>query len=304
MSEAFWIKLYTDTFENPKIAKIRRLPAGNDILLIWIMLLATAGKCNAGGLVRIAEGIPYTTEDLADKFRFKESTVKLALRSFVEFGMIEIFDDGNIYIENWSEYQSEDKLAELRAKDRERKRIKRAEAKALAAGRALLPEIFPENPDCVRGLSADTSEECPSIRIEEEKEEIYKEEKEENFPHSCVHSANPDIPSAVENYVETENAYIDSVIEDECLEGKEADALRTVLRENRQRKYLCDELGKGWVLMSNDQFDDLVTKLSPDELEKYFEIIVTCERAGKHFKKKSHYQAILDMAYKDRKIKN
>ena len=303
MSEAFWIKLYTDTFENPKIAKIRRLPAGNDILLIWIMLLATAGKCNAGGLVRIAEGIPYTVEDLADKFRFKESTVKLALRTFVEYGMIEIFDDGNIYIENWSEYQSEDKLAELRARDRERKRIKRAEAKALAAGKALLPEFVPENPDCVRGLSADTSEECPSIRIEKEKKEEKEERKEENFPHSCVHSANPDITSAVENYVESENAYIDSVIEDECLEGKEADALRTVLRENRQRKYLCDELGKGWVLMSNDQFDDLMTKLSPDELEKYFGIIVACERAGKHFKKKSHYQAILDMAMKDRRIK-
>jgi len=303
VSEAFWIKLYTDTFENPKIAKIRRLPAGNDILLIWIMLLATAGKCNAGGLVRIAEGIPYTVEDLADKFRFKESTVKLALRTFVEYGMIEIFDDGNIYIENWSEYQSEDKLAELRARDRERKRIKRAEAKALAAGRALIPEFVPENPDCVRGLSADTSEECPSIRIEKEKKEEKEERKEENFPHSCVHSANPDITSAVENYVESENAYIDSVIEDECLEGKEADALRTVLRENRQRKYLCDELGKGWVLMSNDQFDDLMTKLSPDELEKYFGIIVACERAGKHFKKKSHYQAILDMAMKDRRIK-
>ena len=303
MSEAFWIKLYTDTFENPKIAKIRRLPAGNDILLIWIMLLATAGKCNAGGLVRIAEGIPYTTEDLADKFRFKESTVKLALRSFVEFGMIEIFDDGNIYIENWSEYQSEDKLAEIRAKDRERKRIKRAEAKALAAGRALLPEFVPENSDCVRGLSADTSEECPSTRIEEEKKEEKEERKEENFPQSFVHSANPDITSVVENYVETENAYIDSVIENECLEGKEADALRTVLRENRQRNYLCDELGKGWVLMSNDQFDDLMTKLSPDELEKYFGIIVACERAGKHFKKKSHYQAILDMAMKDRRIK-
>jgi len=303
VSEAFWIKLYTDTFENPKIAKIRRLPAGNDILLIWIMLLATAGKCNAGGLVRIAEGIPYTVEDLADKFRFKESTVKLALRTFVEYGMIEIFDDGNIYIENWSEYQSEDKLAELRARDRERKRIKRAEAKALAAGKALLPEFVPENPDCVRGLSADTSEECPSIRIEKEKKEEKEERKEENFPHSCVHSANPDITSAVENYVESENAYIDSVIEDECLEGKEADALRTVLRENRQRKYLCDELGKGWVLMSNDQFDDLMTKLSPDELEKYFGIIVACERAGKHFKKKSHYQAILDMAMKDRRIK-
>ena len=303
MSEAFWIKLYTDTFENPKIGKIRRLPAGNDILLIWIMLLATAGKCNAGGLVRIAEGIPYTTEDLADKFRFKESTVKLALHSFIEFGMIEIFDDGNIYIENWSEYQSEDKLAELRAKDRERKRIKRAEAKALAAGKALLPEFIPENPDCVRGLSADTSEECPSIRIEEEQKEEKEERKEENFPQSFVHSANPGIQPDVENYVETENAYIESVIEEECLEGKEAEAMRTVLLENRKRNYLYDKLGQGLVLMSNDQFDDLLNKLSVDELEKYFGIIVSCERAGKRYTKKSHYQAILDMAFKDRRIK-
>ena len=166
MNEAFWIKLYTDTFENPKIAKIRRLPAGNDILLIWIMLLATAGKCNAGGLVRITESIPYTVEDLAEKFRFKESTVKLALHSFVQYDMIEIFDNDFIFIKNWSEYQSEDKLAEIREKDRERKRIKRAEAKALAAGKELIPRNIPEKSEFVRGHSTEFSAECPYIREE------------------------------------------------------------------------------------------------------------------------------------------
>ena len=54
--------------------------------------------------------------------------------------------------------------------------------------------------------------------------------------------------------------------------------------------------------MSNEQFGDLCEKLSYDELNKYIEIVAECERNGKHFKKKTHYQAILDMAAKDRKV--
>ena len=54
--------------------------------------------------------------------------------------------------------------------------------------------------------------------------------------------------------------------------------------------------------MSEEQFNDLLDKLSLDELHKYFSIIVECEKNGRHYKKKSHYQAILDMAAKDRKV--
>ena len=67
-------------------------------------------------------------------------------------------------------------------------------------------------------------------------------------------------------------------------------------------KYIGGTLGQGVVLMSDEQFGDLCDKLSLDELEKYMGIIVDCERNGKRYKKKSHYQAILEMAAKDRKV--
>lgn len=298
MNAAFWIKLYTDTFENPKIGKLRRLPAGNDILLIWIMLLATAGKCNAGGLVQITDQIPFTAEDLADKFKFKENTIKFALKAFEEYDMIEIFEGGFIYIKNWSEYQSEDKLAELRARDRERKRIKRAEAKALIAGTAAVPEDVRGN---VRGQSEELSAECPSYRIEEEKKEEYKEERrQEIFPHSFVHSANPVDQDTVENYVYRENAYVETKVKESGFEGKEAVAYREEIRTNLQQRFISGSLGQDLVFMSEEQFDDLCNRLSLYEIEKYFGIVADCERQGKAYKKKSHYQAILDMALRDR----
>ena len=118
MAEVQWIKLYIDMFDRRKINKIRRLPAGNDILLFWVMLLATAGKCNAGGMIYITEKIPFTKEDLADEFDFEISTIELALKAFVEFDMIDLYDDGFISVKNWEKYQSADKLAEMREKNR------------------------------------------------------------------------------------------------------------------------------------------------------------------------------------------
>ena len=54
--------------------------------------------------------------------------------------------------------------------------------------------------------------------------------------------------------------------------------------------------------MSDEQFYDLCDRLTMDEPDKYFSIIVDCEKSGKRYKKKTHYQAILDMAAKDREI--
>jgi predicted phage replisome organizer len=153
MAEVQWIKIYIDMFDKRKIKKLRRLPEGNNLLLIWVMLLSMAGKCNAGGMIFITENIPYTEEDLADELDFEISTIKLALASFKELRMAEITDDGFINILGWEEYQNIDRLAELRAKDRERKRLKRAEAKAIL-----------ENSENVHGQSTDSPD------IEEDKE--------------------------------------------------------------------------------------------------------------------------------------
>ena len=70
--------------------------------------------------------------------------------------------------------------------------------------------------------------------------------------------------------------------------------------ENSKQSFLQGELGKGVVLLSEAQLDDLLEKLSLEEFEKYVRIIAECELSGKKYKKKTHYQAILDMAARDR----
>lgn len=74
-------------------------------------------------------------------------------------------------------------------------------------------------------------------------------------------------------------------------------------KETAKREFVGGTLGQGVVLMSDEQFEDLCDKLSLDELHYYFGIIVDCEKKGKKFTKKTHYQAILDMVTKDRKVK-
>lgn len=135
MAEVQWIKLYIEMFDRHKIGKIRRLPDGDKILLFWVMLLVTAGKCNAGGMIYITERVPFTKEDLADEFDFEISTIELALKAFEELDMIDVFDDGFISVRNWEKYQSTEKLAEIREQNRLRKQKQREKQKFLEESR-------------------------------------------------------------------------------------------------------------------------------------------------------------------------
>ncbi len=73
-------------------------------------------------------------------------------------------------------------------------------------------------------------------------------------------------------------------------------------RESAKREYIGGKLGKGVVFMSPDQFEDLCDKLSLEEINHYMGIVADCELKGKRYTKKTHYQAILDMVAKDRKV--
>lgn len=87
------------------------------------------------------------------------------------------------------------------------------------------------------------------------------------------------------------------------MDGEDADIYRDEVKRGLRLKYMGGTLGQGVVFMSDEQFHDLCTKLSIDELDKYFAIVAECEKNGKRYKKKSHYQAILEMARKDRRVK-
>lgn len=130
MADVKWIKLTTDMFDNRKIKHLRRLPDGNNIVLIWVMLLTMAGRCNANGMIFLTENIPYTAKMLADELDFEENTVKLALASLEQLNMI-VTDQGFFTISGWEEYQNTDRLAEIREYNRLAKQKSRAKQKAL-----------------------------------------------------------------------------------------------------------------------------------------------------------------------------
>ena len=118
MSEVKWIKITTDMFDNRKIKAIRKLPEGNNIILIWVMLLSLAGRCNASGMIFLTANIPYTNKMLADELDFEESVICIALDALEKFGMITRDENLFISVNNWAEYQSVDGMDRIREQNR------------------------------------------------------------------------------------------------------------------------------------------------------------------------------------------
>ena len=125
-SEVKWIKIVTDIFDDEKILLIEAMPEADGIIVIWFKILCLAGKINNCGLLTMSDRIAYTDEMLAHVFRRPLNTVRLALKTFEQFGMIEIIND-TIVIPNWEKHQNVEKMVEIReynrlAKQRSRER--------------------------------------------------------------------------------------------------------------------------------------------------------------------------------------
>ncbi|MCQ6266344.1 phage replisome organizer N-terminal domain-containing protein [Fictibacillus sp. WQ 8-8] len=133
MAEVKWIKLSTQMFEDEKIRLIESMPESDMLLIIWIKLLSQAGKTNANGYIYLHENIPYTDEMLATIFNRPLNIVRLALKTFEDFGMIEISDDHYIAISNWEKHQNVEGLDKIRQQTRDRV-AKYREKKRLQAG--------------------------------------------------------------------------------------------------------------------------------------------------------------------------
>lgn len=128
MADVKWIRITTDMFDNKKIKHLRRLPEGNNIVLIWVMLLTMAGRCNSNGMVFLTENIPYTPKMLADELDFEESTVKLALKALEQLEMI-VQDNSFFMIPGWEEHQNTEGLDKIREQNRIRKQRQRERQK-------------------------------------------------------------------------------------------------------------------------------------------------------------------------------
>lgn len=160
MGAVKWIKIVTDIFDDEKILLIESLPGADSIIVIWFKLLCLAGKNNNSGVFLLNERIPYTDEMLATIFRRDINTVRLALKTFADFEMIEVIDEV-ITIPNWSKHQTLDAYEKRKERDRLYQREKRAKQKLLASISA----------ETSTDISSDNSSDVAPLEKEEEKEE-------------------------------------------------------------------------------------------------------------------------------------
>ena len=130
MADVKWIKITTDIFDDEKILLIESLPSADSIIVIWFKLLAFAGKQNNHGVFLMSNRIAYTDEMLASIFRRDVNIVRLALKAFEEYGMIEIVENV-ITIPNWNKHQSLDVYEKKKERDRLYQAERRSRQKAL-----------------------------------------------------------------------------------------------------------------------------------------------------------------------------
>lgn len=326
MAEVKWIKLTTDMFDNRKIRHLRRLPEGNNIVLIWVMLLTMAGRCNSGGMIFLTENVPYTPKMLADELDFEENTVLLALDALERLDMI-LTDEGVFAIAGWEEYQNIDGMEKIREQNRERKRLQRERQRQALIGSGNICEYCGNEgttvdhliPKAKGGLDVPDNTVCSCLSCNMKKTsrdlDIFLNEMKAT-------SVDFELDRIISNKKIMRYVYFDDLtskfvsrdvtgqvtgchaLEEEIEKDKEKESLSFIQSdaETAKLEYMNGTLGEGVVLMSEEQFNDLLDKLSLAELHKYFSVIVECEKNGRHYKKKSHYQAILDMAAKDRKV--
>lgn len=114
-----WFKVSADVFDSDKIKILRAdTKIGDSLALMWFFLLALARKKNDGGYVYATEGVAYTPKTLAAVGGFKPKIAETALEVFQQYNMIDIEENGYIYIVGWSEYQNAEELSKIKERER------------------------------------------------------------------------------------------------------------------------------------------------------------------------------------------
>lgn len=189
MSEVKWIKIVTDIFDDEKILLIESMPDCDSIIVIWFKLLCLAGKQNNGGVFMLNERIPYTDEMFATIFRRPVNTVRLALKTFEQYGMVEIINS-TVTIPNWEKHQALDQLENKKAYMREYMRTKREKQKqlALSAGEVTETEDTESNckTNCKTNSKANVSCLDKERDIERDIDNIYGDESPKKQPKRFV----------------------------------------------------------------------------------------------------------------------
>ena len=128
MANLEWIKVNVGIFKNRKIIILLKERDGDTLFRVWIQLITLAGECNRNGALVMNDNTPMTVHDLSVITGKTEYKLTKIMQRFVDLEML-IIDENTYYIKNWDNYQSADKLNQIRESNRNRQRKFRAKNK-------------------------------------------------------------------------------------------------------------------------------------------------------------------------------
>lgn len=129
-----FIKLDINIMNDSKIKMIRSMPDGDKILVLWVGILCLGMKSGRPGIVEIGDGIPFTAETLSVELNIPLTTVKLGLKTFEKFKMIEVWEDSELFIVNFEKHQNLEKIRTAAEISKKSSKKYREKMKALPGG--------------------------------------------------------------------------------------------------------------------------------------------------------------------------
>ena len=92
----YWLKLKRDFFKRHDIRVIEAMPNGKDYILFYLKLLCES--VDHDGKLRFNETVPYNADMLSVITDTNKDTVRAAIDLFVDLSLMEIMDDGTLYM--------------------------------------------------------------------------------------------------------------------------------------------------------------------------------------------------------------
>lgn len=92
----YWLKLQNDFFKRNDIRVVEAMPNGKDYIIFYLKLLCESIVND--GVLRFSEEIPYSDEMLSTITNTNIDVVRSAINVFKELKMIEIYDDGTLFM--------------------------------------------------------------------------------------------------------------------------------------------------------------------------------------------------------------
>lgn len=122
----YWLKLNKDFLKSPHIKIIKDMPNGKDYVIFYLALMLES--IETVGHLRFSELVPYNEQMLASLTETNVDIVRSAVKVFGQLGLIEMLDDGTIYLNQVAQMTGKESESKYRVREyRERKRLQEQE---------------------------------------------------------------------------------------------------------------------------------------------------------------------------------